>query len=44
VDDFFEIADILPPAIKQKYLVRLVASQVEKADELHLGYFILDKL
>ncbi|MCW3093742.1 MAG: hypothetical protein JWP81_4811 [Ferruginibacter sp.] len=44
VDDFFEIADILPPAVKQKYLVSLIAKQERKADELHLGYFILDKL
>jgi len=44
VDDVYEIADILPPGIKEKYCIALSASKQENEDELHLGYVKLDKL
>ena len=44
VDDIFEIEDILPPHLKEKYgLVLSSATNVDE-DELKLGYFRLEKL
>lgn len=44
VDDIFEIKDILPPTIKEKY--QLILSKASEAceDILHLGYMPVDKL
>ncbi len=44
VDDLYEIKDILPALLKEKYsiLIKPTASIFE--DEMHLGYFKLDKL
>lgn len=45
VDDVYEITDILPAAIKEKY--RLVLHTAEEAlpnDPLHLGYFTPEKI
>jgi hypothetical protein len=45
VDDLYEITDILSPQLKEKYSIVLTASDpVQKEDEIHLGYFKLDKL
>lgn len=44
VDDLHEIKDILPASIRNKYQLNITASYNEKEDELHLGYFKLDKL
>lgn len=44
VDDIYEIADILPAAIKEKYAIRLSPAADSNADELVLGYTKLDKL
>jgi len=45
VDDCFEIKDILPTVFKQQYSINIepaLTPQVQ--DEMHLGYFKLDKL
>jgi hypothetical protein len=44
VDDLYEIEDILPEEIKNKYGISL--SYVDDAipDELHIGYIKIDKL
>jgi hypothetical protein len=44
VDDVYEIADILPASIKEKFSILLSRGSDSKDDELHLGYFRLDKL
>lgn len=44
VDDIFEIADILPAEIKERYAIELTPAPDEGTDEIHLGYFKLDKL
>ncbi|MDE3143443.1 MAG: DUF1543 domain-containing protein [Bacteroidota bacterium] len=44
VDDVYEIEDILPDTAKEKYSIVLAASDSIANDELHLGYFKLDKL
>ena len=44
VDDVFEIADILPTQIKEKYSIVLTKSQDDAEDEMNLGYFMLEKL
>lgn len=44
VDDAFEIADVLPAEVKQKYSIQLRPAVALKEDEMHLGYFKLDKL
>lgn len=44
VDDLYEITDILPPGIKDKYIVVLTPCTVRKQDEVHLGYMKLEKL
>jgi hypothetical protein len=43
VDDIFEIRDILPDPIKEKYALRITDAEEElPEDEKHLGYFRLD--
>jgi len=44
VDDIYEIGDILPPAIKNKFTIILLPATEIKKDQLHLGYMKLDKL
>lgn len=39
VDDFYEIADILPDAQKNKYFIQLVPSDEKIEDEIFIGYF-----
>ena len=42
VDDFFEIADILPAEIKKQYTLLVTkGTELLPEDELHLGYFKL---
>lgn len=44
VDDVFEIKDILPTEIKNKYSITLTPQAGLPDDELHLGYMPLHKL
>jgi hypothetical protein len=44
VDDVYEIEDILPPAFKEKHTLSLQPFLSATEDEIHLGYFKLDKL
>ena len=44
VDDIYEIKDILPSPIKDKYGIGLLPITQPKEDVIHLGYFRLDKL
>ena len=44
VDDMYEIADILPESVKEKYCIAVLPSKEGNEDELHLGYIRLDKL
>lgn len=44
VDDIYEIEDILPPQLKEKYSIRLVKTPDSLKDELHLGYLKIEKI
>ena len=44
VDDAYAIEDILPAGVKEKYSVHISNTKSNDADELHLGYFTLEKL
>lgn len=44
VDDIYEIEDILDPAEKENFSIQISPASNPRQDELHLGYFILDKL
>ncbi len=44
VDDIYEIEDILPLTLKEKYSINLSPATNTIEDELHLGYFQLHKL
>ena len=44
VDDIFEIKDILPPGLKEKYKIQLTKVLQSTVDPIHLGYMKLDKL
>ena len=44
VDDLWDIKEILSPAVKSKYNISITPASSIKEDELHLGYFKLDKL
>jgi hypothetical protein len=44
VDDIFEIEDILPKHIKEKYSIMLSPTGNATKDEVNLGYFNLEKL
>jgi hypothetical protein len=44
VDDIYEIADILPADIKNKYSIEITPSPDASEDQVHLGYFQLHKL
>ncbi len=44
VDDLYQIEDILPASIKEKYSITLSAANNSAQDELHIGYLMIDKL
>jgi len=44
VDDVCEISDILSISVKEQYSIKLSKQLSIQEDELHLGYFKLDKL
>ena len=44
VDDVYEITDILPAALKEKYSIVISQGKQQNEDSLHLGYIKLDKL
>ena len=44
VDDIFAIEDILPNTLKQQYSLLIFPGAETVEDEMHLGYFKLDKL
>lgn len=44
VDDIYSIPEMLPPAQKAKYQIRITPAEGLPEDEVHLGYFRLDKL
>ena len=44
VDDIFEIKEILPTAMKDKYRIVLMETTTQQQDELHLGYMPPHKL
>ncbi len=44
VDDIYDITDILPLRVKDKYTILLKPANVIKADSIQLGYMKLDKL
>lgn len=44
VDDVYGIEEILPVEIKNKYCIRISQDNTDAEDELHLGYFTIEKL
>ncbi|TXK52650.1 DUF1543 domain-containing protein [Pontibacter qinzhouensis] len=44
VDELYQVKDLLPEPVKQLYRLQLSASTALAPDELHLGYFKLNKL
>jgi hypothetical protein len=44
VDNMYEISDILSINVKEQYAIKLSKQPSSQKDELHLGYFKLDKL
>jgi hypothetical protein len=44
VDDIYEIEDILPSHLKEKYSIQIAKDEVEKEDEIQLGYLKIDKI
>ena len=44
VDDIYGIEDILPLEIKKKYRIQISQNDSSEEDELHMGYFNLEKL
>lgn len=44
VDDVFEIADVLPLGVKNKFRLQLEAATDDAADEMHLGYLPLSRV
>jgi hypothetical protein len=44
VDDLYEIEDILPEEIKNKYAISLSPTLNATPDELHIGYVRIEKL
>ena len=42
VDDAYDIAEILPAALKDKYTLSITKTDDLSEDEIHLGYFRLD--
>lgn len=44
VDDIYNINEMLSPSLKDKYHIQITPSEGLPEDEIHLGYFRLDKL
>ena len=44
VDDLYQIEDVLPAAVKDKYTISLAVVDNAAPDELHIGYLTIDKL
>ncbi len=44
VDDIYRIDDILPEEVRARYNVELTPSDEAHQDQIHLGYYKLDKL
>ena len=44
VDDLYQIEDILPANVKEKYCIELSPAKNTAFDELHIGYTKIDKL
>ena len=44
VDDLYQIEDVLPAAVKDKYTISLAVVNNAAPDELHIGYLAIDKL
>lgn len=44
IDDLYQIDDILPATTKEKYCINLLPAEDKKADELHIGYVMIEKL
>lgn len=44
VDDLYEIEDILPDEIKNKYSISVLPADSKTKDELHIGYLKIDRL
>ncbi|MEP6682211.1 MAG: DUF1543 domain-containing protein [Parafilimonas sp.] len=44
VDDIYQVEDILPAEIKEKYSISLSVAKDKLHDELHIGYVKIDKL
>lgn len=44
VDDIHQIEDLLSPAFKQQYRIAITEGADQPEDEIHLGYFKLDKI
>lgn len=44
VDDIYKIEDILSPALKSLYKIEITPGSVLAEDQIHLGYFRLEKL
>lgn len=44
VDDLYQVKDILEDEIKQTYSLQIIPGAADYEDELHLGYFMLEKL
>jgi hypothetical protein len=44
VDDIYRIEEMLSPSLKDKYHIEITPSSGLPEDEIHLGYFKLDKL
>ena len=44
VDDIYQISEMLSPAMKAQYHIEITPAENLPEDEIHLGYFRLDKL
>jgi hypothetical protein len=44
VDDVYQITDMLSPELKDKYYIKITTAEALPEDEIHLGYFRLDRL
>ncbi|OWK70077.1 DUF1543 domain-containing protein [Pedobacter sp. AJM] len=44
IDDIYRVEEILSPVFKAKYLIEITPHSALPEDEIHLGYFKLDKL
>ena len=44
VDDVYDVEDILSPALKEKYTIKISKNESLPEDEMHLGYFKMSRL